>query len=422
MVSAMGTNMHPHEMDWTFDNGLYNQFMQWKRRCESLLKSFYASADDGAKVCYVEVWGGSEMTNLIDLWKSKGKLKEDEKDLDKYWKLFEEYCKPKCSELIAMVELRDLRQGSLPFNEFYRQAKKLVDDAGFEGRMAERMLRDTIIYGLSDKEIRDKIIKTSDDKVTLNKVMQIARAEYATHRSCQFFNNDKVTVNLVQKGRFNKGSNWKKQGDKKPFPSGTVQGNNPKQDGQKCYKCGKGRHMSGQACPAKDATCNFCKKKGHFRAVCRAALRSNSNSNHSASSNGRVNLVASSGNPVNPVPIEQQSLMYVDPDGQPVYTYGNCNMVNSIKSNSKTDKCIINFPIGTHYSKTTKNVELQADTGADLNLMNEYTFNELFPDEHYDPNSGIVESYGKMTVPVIGNFDAYLSWKVKVYKQNFKVT
>ena len=36
---------------------------------------------------------------------------------------------------------------------------------------------------------------------------------------------------------------------------------------QKCYFCGQSRHPK-SACPARDATCKKCHKKGHFAKVC----------------------------------------------------------------------------------------------------------------------------------------------------------
>lgn len=38
--------------------------------------------------------------------------------------------------------------------------------------------------------------------------------------------------------------------------------------GQKCFFCGNSRHPRSK-CPARDATCSKCQKKGHFQKVCR---------------------------------------------------------------------------------------------------------------------------------------------------------
>ena len=69
-------------------------------------------------------------------------------------------------------------------------------------------------------------------------------------------------------------------------------------------------------------------------------------------------------------------------------------------------------------------VLLKADTGADVNLMNRQTFNQLF-----GKAEGVLqltpirmENYGNTAVKVLRIFHAFLRWKDKVYKQLFYIT
>ena len=73
---------------------------------------------------------------------------------------------------------------------------------------------------------------------------------------------------------------------------------------------------------------------------------------------------------------------------------------------------------------STQSVLLKADTGADVNLMNRKTFDELFGQAR-----GVLqltpirmENYGNTAVKVLGMFHAFLRWKDKVYKQLFYIT
>ena len=66
---------------------------------------------------------------------------------------------------------------------------------------------------------------------------------------------------------------------------------------------------------------------------------------------------------------------------------------------------------------------LKADTGANVNLMNRQTFDQLF-----GKAKGVlqltpirIENYGNTAVKVLGMFHAFLRWKDKVYKQLFYV-
>ena len=118
--------------------------------------------------------------------------------------------------------------------------------------------------------------------------------------------------------------------------------------------------------------------------------------------------------------------LYFNDEGQPVYTY----MVSVPHAN----KHLIRFPItiepmalrrkGTHMdsSLSTPSVLLKADTGADVNLINRKTFDQLFDSKVLKPTPIRMENYGNSTVKVLGMFHAFLRWKDRVYKQLFYVT
>ena len=70
-----------------------------------------------------------------------------------------------------------------------------------------------------------------------------------------------------------------------------------------------------------------------------------------------------------------------------------------------------------------QSVLLKADTGADVNLMNRKTFNQLFGEAKVlQPTPIRMENYGNTVVKVLGMFHAFLRWKDKVYKQLFYIT
>ncbi len=63
----------------------------------------------------------------------------------------------------------------------------------------------------------------------------------------------------------------RKKGNRRQQQSGG-QGQQSGQHGEKANKCGRcvrNALQKDQVCPAKEATCNFCEKKGHFESVCR---------------------------------------------------------------------------------------------------------------------------------------------------------
>ena len=198
------------------------------------------------------------------------------------------------------------------------------------------------------------------------------------------------------------------KGRKLPFPPDT------------CYRCGKGRHQKVQDCKALDTVCRGCGKKGHFEKVCLKGKCSTHSLEVSQASTSTAG--AGAGEP-----------LYFDNEGQPVYMY--------MVSVPHVNKHLIKFPIALEYStlrgrnkmeystgstgcSNCSTVLLKADTGADVNLMNRKTFDQLFghAKEVLQLTPIRMENYGNTVVKVLGMFHEFLRWKDKVYKQLFYVT
>ena len=186
-----------------------------------------------------------------------------------------------------------------------------------------------------------------------------------------------------------------------------------------CYRCGRGRHQKTQDCKALDAICRGCGKKGHFEKVCLKAKHST----HSLEVPQASTSLTGAGEP-----------LYFDDQGQPVF---NTHMVSVLHLN----KHLIKFPIALDYmtlrgrNKMENSTDstghtncstmlLKADTGADVNLMNKQTFNQLFgkAKDLLQLTPIRMENYGNSAVKVLGMFHAFLKWKDNVYRQLFYVT
>ena len=91
---------------------------------------------------------------------------------------------------------------------------------------------------------------------------------------------------------------------------------------------------------------------------------------------------------------------------------GNREGWNNMENSTKSTAC------------SPQSVLLKADTGANVNLMNRKTFNQLFGEAR-----GVLqltpirmENYENTAVKVLGMFDVFLRWKDKVYKPLFYIT
>ena len=329
--------------------------------------------------------------DLVEKWITEKSINNGNKNnLKTYWEKFEEYIHPKTNKLIAVVELKQLFQGSMSLEDFHTKATRLVTQVGYEGAAKDRVLRDTIISGISSEKIGAKIVKENHE-VTLAQVIEIARLEVSRHQHLDRMQQT-AKVNYVQYDKSTKNKKGKKstqsgtsgtshrgdrghgtnskpggKGKKLPFPQDT------------CYRCGKGRHQKTQDCKALDAVCRGCGKKGHFEKVCLKAKHSTHSLEVPQASTSSAGAGAS-------------EPLYFDDDGQPIFTH----MVSVLHAN----KHLIRFPISLDYEtlrsrgsrrwnkmenstdstvcSKCSTVLLKANTGADMNLMNKQTFNQLF--------------------------------------------
>ena len=255
--------------------------------------------------------------------------------------------------------------------------------------------------------------------------MEIARLEVSTQHHLDRMQ-ETAKVNYVQYGKSTKHNKGKKstqsgatgsnhkgdrghgtsskpsgKGKKLPFPQDT------------CYRCGKNRHQKTQDCKALDAVCRVCGKKGHFEKVCLKAKHSTHSLEVPQASTSSAGAGAS-------------EPLYVDDDGQPIFTH--------MVSVPHTNKHLIKFPIALDYTTLRSWIEdsttppqtvlLKADTGADVNLMNRQTFNQLSGKvkDLLQLTPIRIENYSNSAIRVLGTFHAFLRWKGKVYKQLFYIT
>ena len=323
-----------------------------------------------------------------------------------------------------MMHLVGIDKGPV-MEDFHTKALRLVTQAGYEGDAKDQVLRDTIISGLASEKIRAKIVKEGHG-VTLNRVMEIARLEVSTQQHLERMQ-ETAKVNYIQYGRSTKTKKGKKPqssagtsvsgasssgagGHRGSRPSGKFNKRPPLLP-DTCYRCGKGRHQKAQDCKAVDTTCRGCGKKGHYEKVCLKGKHSTHSLEAPQASTSSAGAGAS-------------EPLYFNDEGQPVYTY--------MVSVPHVNKHLIKFPValepttlkGNNADSPLSTVLLKADTGADVNLMNRKTFNQLFggAKEVLKLTPIKMENYGNTAVKVLGMFHAFLRWKDKVYKQLFFVT
>ena len=172
-------------------------------------------------------------------------------------------------------------------------------------------------------------------------------------------------------------------------------------------KCGKQEHQPGQKCSARNAKCKACHKIGYFHCVCQSKKRAKQ----------IANLVQSP---------QDDDDTHIDENGVRQPNLPRVNMlklVNHIEANRGGKH--LKFPIASHPKGSYKHhIVVRVDTGADVNCMNEKTFNELFPEVQLSVCPHEVQNFGNSVadISILGQFRAYLEFRGENYLNTFIVT
>ena len=139
--------------------------------------------------------------------------------------------------------------------------------AGFceYGDLHDQLICDRIVVGLRDAKVSEKL--QTDSELTLEKAVILARQNEAIKQqqlnlrdssSSQLGATNSVNIDAIKK-------TYRQR--PQPRTSQPQMANN-----SVCSRCGKSPSHSKDRCPAREATCRKCNKKGHFRVVCRSKV------------------------------------------------------------------------------------------------------------------------------------------------------
>lgn len=174
------------------------------------------------------------------------------------------YIKPK-NEIFARHVLSIARQESgQTLEQFLQHLKSLSKDCNLKPVSAEQyrdeLIRDAFIRGLRSNNIRQRLLEQKS--LNLNNVYQLSRQlEMAQQQSTAYETPSSTCHASAQQAH-----------DETDIIVNTPQAALAVSS-QKCFFCGYARHPRAN-CPAKDALCKLCGKKGHFHKVCRSTKKS----------------------------------------------------------------------------------------------------------------------------------------------------
>lgn len=179
--------------------------------------------------------------------------------------LEETFIKPKNTIFARHLLATSKQEPGENLEQFVQKLQLLAKDCEFTQVTAEQYrdnsIREAFISGISSSTIRQRLLekKSLDLKSAVELARSLEMAEMAERRNQSFkpvFSAAAAASEVIQQETKDMSLN--------DSTSASTTNNN---QSSKCYFCGLSRHPR-HTCPAKDATCRKCQKKGHFAKVC----------------------------------------------------------------------------------------------------------------------------------------------------------
>lgn len=230
---------------------------------------------------------GTEASKIIDNSARYAGTGDVDKTCDLVLEILEQYCIGERNTIHERYKFNTRTQ--LPgesFDAFYTELRTLASSCLFNYRAAEgapaeaespidEMLRDRIVLGLREDELRKRLISQGNN-LTLATAVRLCRSHEVTSTTMRSMSggSSQLAVNAV---RARKRSEQSKPATKGKSHSRASSGEQnkpsdkfPNSQAQKCSWCGKTPNHAKDQCPAKEAECRNCGKKGHYSRVCRS--------------------------------------------------------------------------------------------------------------------------------------------------------
>ena len=203
--------------------------------------------------------------NAVDVYQSF-KLSSDNTTFENVKQKFKDHFKGKVTLVFERTQfVRRLQQDKEPVMAFIEDLQKRADLCAF-GELRDQMVHTQIVAGLRDSQLRRRLM--ANDDLTLDQVIAQAKSAEITKQQDQILQNNastSVDVSEVHDKKF--------QQPKQSYPKTKKKSSAKTQTQKPCYKCGTQPSHPPYRCPAKDVTCNLCKKKGHYAKVCKSSKR-----------------------------------------------------------------------------------------------------------------------------------------------------
>ena len=378
------------KMDWSPGPDLYNRFKRFKQKCGLLFDGPLKSKSKEQRINYLLLWSGDHGLDLFNTWTDL--TADEKKDIEEYWKRFEEHVKPQANHILSRFNLRNLRQNNRPLDVFLTEAQILVQSCGFPPELQDEMVRDTLVFGTDHETVKKKCI-AEGNSLTLNKAREIARTEEATRQQLDVMKTASSEVDAIKSQRGKRPQRKQETHNKESASASSKYQASSKET--MCDRCGNNNHESNRKCPASGVECHYCHKRGHFSKMCRKRQQVNEIHDETDTDDDECNELFLGTLQVDSVHSSNRNKVYTD----------------------------IDVTIKPHHKKTTT-IRCKVDTGAETNVISKSDFNKIVatPEEKsLGPPQNLI-AYGGQKIQCAGTCELYVHYKGTTIKTPFTVT
>ena len=378
------------------------RFKKWLARFELMLTGMNITAAARKRALLLH-YAGEEVYDIYDTFSDDQKGADDNAGYETLKTSLTTYFEPHKNVDYETYKFRQAKQEkSESIDNFCTRLRRMSSTCEFAD--AEREIKSQILLGCSSNHLRRKALR---EDMALNDLLKAARA---------------LEISSVQAQDI-EGTVAKSDSSAHKLYSGSRDRGRKSRDqtrhnghGKKCIFCGSAQLHARNRCPAKDKTCNFCSKPGHFSSVClkKQNQKLDSSQNRGSSSYSAAGVQSSSKPGPNTHVRKQKGGRYVKlvTDDDPYDDHSHCYDESSDEyvfglSHDKSDTPMVDLNFSSGAS-----VKFFVDTGASVNIINEETFSRLTHiSRPLTPSSTRIFAYGKATpLETIGQFSCDISY------------
>ena len=197
--------------------------------------------------------------------------------------LKELYEKPTSEVFSRHKLLTCIQKNGESLDQYMNNLKQLSKDCNFQAVTANKnksdYIRDAFISGISSNFIRQRLLenKTVNLDVAYDQARSLELAQTQADSYTSVVNRSMTSLGLVnaaeKKSDIVNNDDLECEDDNSEEMKYLNAASNSHRN-KKCFYCGGRMHSNRMQCPAREATCHFCKMRGHYSKVCRKKTNS----------------------------------------------------------------------------------------------------------------------------------------------------